>query len=72
MEQITNIKNVFSVDSLCEFITTIYILQTDEVCVFFPLHLSFFVPLQWSVGGVFPVFAHFATAAEPQPGHHER
>ena len=56
---------------MIELITRLLYL-TDEICVFFPLHLSHFVPLQWSVSGVFPVFAHLATAAEPHPGDHER
>lgn len=33
---------------------------------------SLSVPLQWSVRGVFPLPAHRAAAAEPQPGHNER
>lgn len=46
--------------------------QIDDVCLLFLLHLSFFIPLQWSVSGVFPVSAHFAAATEPHPGYYKR
>lgn len=55
-----------------EFPKLHHVCQPDEGSVFFSLHLSIFVPLQWSVSGVFPVFAHLAAAAQPQHGHHER
>lgn len=43
--------------------------NNNNVC-FIVLSLS--VPLQWPVPGVFPVRAHRARAAEPQPDHDER
>lgn len=41
----------------------------NNVC-FIVLSLS--VSLQWPVPGVFPIRAHRAGAAKPQPGHDER